>query len=229
MTILLMLLIVSMHSFSQESIIGEVDEPLINKYYALALQHYPLKKASDATVERSKAQVSIATMGIFDVFNAGYFYSPQQNKGLVLIPGGGANGTNNIVNSGFQFGVNLNLGNVFSKPSVIKAAKADHKVAVAQNQEYINNLALLVKSSYYDFIAAKKQLEIASLAAKDLSSILSNAQKQFQDGIITIDIYTIAKSASTTAEVSVLTSEVTYLKAKNVLENIIGKKLEEVR
>ncbi|WP_346239109.1 TolC family protein [Niabella insulamsoli] len=214
---------------SQESILNEIDNALLNKYITLAMTNYPLKKASDATVERSKAQISVATMGLFDIFNASYFYSPQRNEGLIYIPGGGSGGTNNVVLSGFQFGVTVNLGSFLAKPATIKAAKADYKVAMAQNNDYKNTLVQLVKSSYYDFITAKKQLAIKTLAASDFKSILTNAQAQFQNGTVTLDIYTAAKSASIDADVQVLEAEVAYLKAKNVLEGIIGTTIENVK
>lgn len=218
----------SVTAFSQESIIQDIDEPLLQKYISLATINYPLKKVSDATLEKSKAQVSIASLSVLDIFNAGYFYSPQKNEGLIYAPGGsGAN--NSIVMQGFQFGANVNLGNLLSKPGIIKAAKADYKIARAQSEDYNRILANNVKLAYYDYLAAKKQLELSILAAKDLKSILANAQAQFQNGTVTIDVYTAAKSASISADAGTLTAEVAYLKAKNNLEDLIGEKLEKVR
>ncbi len=223
-----MLFITSLQGFSQESMMSDIDDPFLNKCVNLAMVNYPKRKVSDATVEKSKAQVAAATMSLFDILNAGYFYSPQRNQGLIYIPGG-AGGTNNVVLSGFQFGVTVNLGNFLAKPANIKAAKADYKIAMAQSDDYKIELRNLVKSSYYDFIAAKKQLEIKSLAAKDFKSILTNAQTQFQNGTITLDIYTAAKSSSVSADVEVLEAEVAYLKSKNVLESIIGTSIENVK
>ncbi|MCH5597901.1 TolC family protein [Niabella ginsengisoli] len=227
--VLLMLVFTSLQGFSQESIINDIDDPFLNKCISLAMVSYPKRKATDATLERAKAQISMATMSLFDIFNAGYFYSPQKNEGLIYIPGGGSGGTNNVVLSGFQFGVTVNLGSFLSKPANIKAAKADYKIAKAQSDDYQIELTNLVKSSYYDFLAAKRQLEVKLLAAKDFKSILTNAQSQFQNGTVTLDIYTEAKSASIAADVEALEAEVTYLKAKNTLESIIGTKIENVK
>lgn len=220
--LLLCAVLISVTTFSQESIIQDIDGPLLQKYISLAMASYPLKKASDATLEKTKAQVSVASLGILDIFHAGYFYSPQNNKGLVYNNG-------NVVMQGFQFGVNISLGDLLSKPATIKAAKADYKIAQAQTENYDRVLANTVKAAYYDYLAAKKQLELSTLAAKDLRSILANAQTKFQTGAITIDVYTNAKNASVDADTGVLTAEVTYLKSKNDLEDLVGKKLEEVR
>ncbi|GAB3021299.1 hypothetical protein GCM10027051_28190 [Niabella terrae] len=213
---------------SQESIINNVDDILLGKYITLAQQFYPLKKAADANVDKSRAQLSMATMSVLDIFNAGYFYSPQKNEGLIYLPGG-ASGTANVVMQGFQFGVNVNLGNLLSKPGQIKSAKADYRIAEAQRQDFNNNLASTVKARYYEYLSAQKQLELKSLAAKDMKSILNNAQTQFQNGTITIEVYTTAKSASITADAESLDAEVEYLKAKNALEDMIGTKLESVK
>ncbi|GAB3429658.1 TolC family protein [Niabella aquatica] len=226
---LFIVIFMSATAFSQESIIQDIDEPMLQKYIHLAMANYPLKKASDATLERSKTQVSIATLSLFDIFNAGYFYSPQKNEGLILVPGASTSANTSLVMRGFQFGVNVNLGNLLSKPGMIKAAKADYKIARAQSEDYSRILANNVKLAYYDYLAAKKQLELSILAAKDLRSILANAQAQFQNGTITIDVYTAAKNASISADTGALTAEVAYLKAKNNLEDLIGEKLEKVR
>lgn len=227
--LLLFVLALGFKSYSQESIINEIDNGLLTKYISLALNHYPLKRASDASVERAKAQIYVATMSVLDVFQAGYFYSPQRNSGLIILPGAGTGGSNNIVTSGFQLGVNVNLGQIFSKPGLIKAAKADYTVAKAQNDDFRITLISNVRSRYYEYLAAKKQLELSNLASRDLRSILANAQAQFQNGTITIDVYTNAKNASITADAATLNAEVAFLKAKNALEDMIGKKLETVQ
>lgn len=206
----------------------DANDPILQKYINLAMVNSPSKIAADATLERAKAQKAIATVGLFDIFNAGYFYSPTKNTGLVPIANGGS-GTTSLVMQGFQVGVSVSLGNLLSKPATIKVANADYKIAKAQHNDYQQVLTNNVKSAYYDFLAAKKQLELSNLAAKDMNSILKNAQTQFQNGTVTLDVYTAAKSASVAADVSVLNAEVGFLKSKNTLENFIGKKIEEVK
>ena len=213
---------------AQESIIQDASDPILDKYISLAMTNAPLKIAADATLQRAKAQKTIATLSLFDMFNAGYFYSPTKNTGLVPIANGGS-GSTSLVMQGFQVGISVGLSNLLSKPAVLKSAKADYEIAKAQYTDYRAVLTNNVKAAYYDFLVAKKQVELSSLAAKDMRGILQNAQTQFQNGTTTIDAYTAAKSASVTADISLLTAEVTFLKAKNALESFIGKKLEEVK
>ncbi|MGC4233790.1 MAG: TolC family protein [Niabella sp.] len=218
-------------SYGQEVIIKDINDQVLSKYIDLAIKNFPRKKAFDATVERAKAQISVAALGILDIFNAGYYYRPENQQGVLLVPGGGGtnSGNGSIVTQGFNAGVTVNLGTLLSRPAMIKAAKADYKFAIEQSNEYNTTLATEVKGRYYDFLAAKKQLELRSLAARDLKSNLNNAQVQFQNGQTTIEAYTIAKNASIESEALALTAEVTFLKAKNALEDIIGVKLEAVK
>ncbi|HTG55441.1 MAG TPA: TolC family protein [Niabella sp.] len=214
---------------AQQSIISDIDSVLLDKYIKLAMSNYPLKRAADATLDKAKAQKAIASVGIFDMFNAGYFYSPTKNDALVIIPGGGSNGSSNIVTRGFQFGINLNLGNVLSKPALIKSAKADYVIAQEQNKDYKNVLINNVKGRYYAFLSARKMLELRALAASDLKAVFTSAQNQFKNNEVSIEVYTSTKNLLVEAEASSLSAEVDYLKAKNELEDIIGTRLENVR
>jgi outer membrane protein TolC len=214
---------------AQQSIISDIDSVLLNKYIKLALQNYPLKKAADATLEKARIQKTVAAVGLFDMFNAGYFYSPTKNDALVIIPGGGSNGSSNIVTRGFQFGINMNLGNFLSKPALIKSAKTDYIIAQEQNKDYKNVLVNNVKGRYYAFLSARKMLELRALAAADLKAVFTNAQNQFKNNEVSIEVYTSTKNSLVEAEASSLSAEVDYLKAKNELEDIIGTRLENVR
>ncbi|MCH5720433.1 TolC family protein [Niabella hibiscisoli] len=214
---------------AQQSIISDIDSVLLNKYINLAVQNYPLKKAADATLDKARIQKTIAAVGLLDMFNAGYFYSPTKNDALVIIPGGGSNGSSNIVTRGFQFGISMNLGNFLTKPAMIKSAKADYIIAQEQNKDFKNVLVNNVKGRYYAFLAARKMLELRALAASDLRGVFTNAQTQFKNNEVSIEVYTSTKNLLVEAEASNLSAEVDYLKAKNELEEIIGTRLENVR
>lgn len=227
------LLIALVHAFSgihaQQSLISDIDSVVLARYIKLAMQNYPLKRAADATLERARAQKAIAAVGLFDMFSAGYYYSPSKSDALVVVPGSGSTGTSNIVTRGFQVGVNVNLGSLLSKPALIKSAKADYIIAQEQNKDYNNLLVNNVKGRYYAFLSAKRMLELRTLASTDLRAIFNNAQNQFKNNEVSIEVYTSTKNSLVEAEASVLSAEVEFLKAKNELEDIIGVRLESVR
>lgn len=206
---------------AQASIINEIDNDLLQKYIMLARQNYPRKKIFDAHEVRAKANLTTSQVGLLDIFNGAYIYRPDQKSSI--------NVDNPYYVNGFQFGISMNLGNFLSKPSQIKGAKADYEAAKAENAEYNISLATEVKTRYYDYILMKKQLELRTLSAQTLKTLLSDAQQKYGRGEVTIDSYTTSKNASSEADVAAIAAEIDYLKAKNALEDLIGTKLENVK
>lgn len=216
-------------AFSQESIVADIDENLLTKYIGLAKQNFPRIQSFKAREEKARYVANAAKMSWFDVINAGYYYRPETSTGNGSIVGGAVTTNGQLITSGFMFGATINFGNLLSKPSMIKAAKADHKATVAESAEYSITLVNEVKSRYYDFLAAKKQLAIRNTAAQSLRALLTDAQQKYERGEIAIDVYTVSKNAATESEALALIAEVAYLKAKNALEDMIGAKLETVK
>ncbi|AHF14154.1 TolC family protein [Niabella soli] len=228
-TTLLLCLLSFIPARSQESLVGDIDRDLLTKYIALARQNFPRVKSFHAREEKARSMVTTAQMSWFDMFNAGYYYRPETSTGSGTTTGGGVTPNGQLITSGFLFGATINLGSLLSKPSLVKAAKADYKAAVADNAEYDIMLANDVRSRYYDYLAARKQLVIRNLSAQNLKGIANDAQAKYEKGSIPLDVYTISKNAATEAAAQALGAEVTYLKAKDALEDLIGAKLETVK
>lgn len=225
---LLGLVICTQTLFAQESIIAEMDNQLLQKYILMAKLNYPRKKVFDATEAKAKSTLNAAQLSWLDIFNASYIYSPQTQKGTIGVVGNTTIGTNQIVTQGLMAGVSVNLGNILAKPSLIKNAKADYEIAKANSIEYDATLTNEVKSRYYNFLLAKKNLQIRNMASQNYKGIMSDVKLKYERAEIPIDAYTTSRNAATEAEASVLTAEVAYLVAKNALEEIIGSKLENV-
>lgn len=215
---------------AQESIITELDNTLLDKYITLAMRNYPRKKAFDARLVRAKTTVTTAQLSWLDIFNANYYYSPTSSSGSIGSVGGGSQNTSGqIITQGLMLGVSANLGSLFSKPSLVKAAKADYEAAKAETDEYNITLTNEVKSRYYTFLLARRQLQVRSMATQSYKSIMTEVRTKYEKAEIPIDAYTTARNSSTEAESMALNAEVDYLKAKNALEEIIGVRLEDVK
>lgn len=227
--VLLSICIYSASVFAQESIIAELDNRLLEKYIALARQNFPRKKTFDAKETIAKSNFNAAQLSWFDIFQGSYLYSPQTQKGSIGIIGNTTTGTSQLVTQGFMAGINVNLGNLFSKPSVIKAAKANYEIAKLDNAEYDAVLANEVKARYYAYLLARKTLQIRSLSSQNLKSIMNDVKLKYERAEIPIDVYTLSRNTATESEALALTSEVEFLKAKNALEEIIGTTLENVK
>lgn len=226
---LVILCITSFSLLAQESIMDDVDDKMLDKYIALAKQNFPAKKAADARLERAQIAVNTSKLTWFDLFNVGYYYQPQRSKQNGETGGVGINTQGQIITQGFLAGVTVNLGNLFSKPSLVKTAKADYVIAKAERDQYDATLINEVKSRYYNYLLARRTLEIRSLASQNYKGIMSDVKAKYERSEIAIDVYTQSRNAATEADALALAAEVEFLKAKNLLEDIIGKKLQDVK
>jgi outer membrane protein TolC len=226
---LVILCVTSFSLFAQESIMDDVDDKMLDKYIALAKQNFPAKKAADARLERAQIAVNTSKLTWFDLFNVGYYYQPQRSKQSGENGGVGINNQGQIITQGFLAGVTVNLGNLFSKPSLVKTAKADYVIAKAERDQYDATLVNEVKSRYYNYLLARRTLEIRSLASQNYKGIMSDVKAKYERSEIAIDVYTQSRNAATEADALALAAEVEFLKAKNLLEDIIGKKLQDVK
>lgn len=207
---------------AQETILTEINYGQLEKYIQLAKESYPKRKIIQAQAASAKVAIPIANLSYLDIFNASYYYRPDQNREAL-------NPTNPYSVNGFQFGLNFTLGTFLQKPFFVKKAKADYKVAQLQSQDYDLTLATEVKKRYYTYIQTGSQLKISSQAAQDNKNISENLKDKFSKGEITIDAYNNSRILVSSANTGKIQSEVNYLVAKDALEEIIGQKLSDVK
>ena len=218
---LIVLMFISLDSFSQESIIGEIKYSDLEKYIDLAVQNYPKVKITDVNVEKAKTDISMNAISYLDIFNASYFYRPNNKTAIDVI--------NPYAVNGFQFSVNLNLGNFLQKPYAAKKAKADYKVAKLQAEDFRLTLATEVKKRYYAYIQQINQLKIYTQSVQDNQNVADNLKNKFEKGEVALDTYNQSRINLTIASTSKIQTEVNLLSAKDALEEIIGMKLSEVK
>lgn len=218
---LILLMFISLDTYAQESIIGDIKYTDLEKYIALAKQNYPRRKALNETVTKAKAELPITALSYLDIFNASYFYRPQEKS--VIDP------INPYNVNGFQFGINVNLGNFLQKPFNAKKAKSDLKIAQYQAEEYELSIAVEVKKRYYAYIQQINQLKINTQSVQDNKNVADNLKYKFEKGEITLDTYNQSRINLSSALTSKIQSEVSLLTAKDALEEIIGMKLSDVK
>jgi outer membrane protein TolC len=211
----------SLDSFSQESIIGEIKYSDLEKYIDLAVQNYPRLKITDINVEKAKTDISMNAISYLDIFNASYFYRPNNKTAIDVI--------NPYAVNGFQFSVNLNLGNFLQKPLAGKKAKADYKIAKLEAEDFRLTLATEVKKRYYAYIQQINQLKIYTQSVQDNQNVADNLKNKFEKGEVALDTYNQSRINLTIASTSKIQTEVNLLSAKDALEEIIGMKLSEVK
>lgn len=213
--------ICSLKLSAQESIIGEINYNTLEKYIQAAKDNYPRRKIMGLNVEKAKAEVPAVALTYFDIINASYFYRPQDKVAI--------NPLNPYSVNGFQFGVNISLGQLITKPFLIKKAKVDYKIAQLEAQDFDLILANEVKIKYYDYIQNLSELKVNSQIALENKGVSENLKSKFEKGEITLDVYNASRINQAGSTNTKIQSEVSFLKAKDALEQVIGKKLEEIK
>ena len=223
---LLFLALLNFKVSAQNSLIGDINYALLDKYIAAAKENYPRRKILAARAESVKSAIPMSKLSYLDLFSASYFYRPDQNT-VITTPG--STTANPYSVNGFQFGVNLNLGSFLQKPYMVKRAKAEYKVAKLEAQEYEATLENDVKRRYYTYIREITQLKINTQSVQDNQNVADNLKNKFTKGEITLDTYNQSRINLANANTSKIDSEVNLLLAKDQLEEIIGQKLSEIK
>lgn len=206
---------------AQETILGSINPPLLQKYVDLAKENYPKRKMYKASELSAKAKVGVARATYFDAFTASYIYRPDNATAIST--------TNPYTINGFQLGVYLNLGILFRTPAYVRQAKEEHNEMIYQAKEYDILLESQVKQTYYDYLHQFNTLKVKQQAYNDNKAASDGLQHKFEKGEVSLDDYTKAKTITTYANSEKLLAELNWLKAKDTLEALIGEKLENVK
>jgi len=213
----LFILLCCTSAIAQESILGDIKSSDIDTYIDLAKQNYAKRKIQGAMTESVKTGVGIAKVSYLDIFNASYFYRPEQKTTIDPV--------NPYNVNGFQLGINVNIGALMQKPYLVKKAKADYKVAQLQELDFDNQLMVEVKKRYYDYIEQKAQLKILTQSAIDSKGVAESLRSKFEKGAVTLDVYNQSRITEANALTLKINTETNYLKVRDLLEEIIGQKL----
>ena len=220
---LLCFLIISgiVSTYGQQSIVSQINYNQLEIYIQSAKDNYPRRQIMALNTQVAAAGVPAAKVLLLDIFNASYIYRPN---GAIAINAG-----NPFLINGFQFGVNMSLGSFLQKPFQIKQAKSEHKIAQLEQQEYDVILANEVKNRYYEYILQLNELKLKTQSAQDNKTVSDDMRYKFEKGEITLQAYNSSRISASGADSSRIQSEIEFLKAKDALEDIIGKKLEQVK
>lgn len=205
---------------AQESIIPDINEAKLDRLIQLAKEHVPNRKIADLSIEKAKSAHKSQLATYLDVLTVSYFYRPDNQTALGV--------ANPYVVNGFQFGVNLNLGTLLQKPSESRIAKADYKIAQLEKVALDEELEVEVRRRYYSYLQALNDLKIRTQTFQDVKALSDDMQLRFESGEVDLTSYSEGKGALSEASSAKLSSEVAYLEAKDLLEQLLGKKLETI-
>ncbi|RZL46779.1 MAG: hypothetical protein EOP00_13950 [Pedobacter sp.] len=218
---LIVLGLFSVKSYAQETIFPDVKPADLQKYISLAKENMVKKKILLAKNESIKLAIPTATVSYLDVFSVNYFYRPSDKAAI--------SPTNPYIVNGVQYGVSVNLGAFLQKPFAVKKAKQDYKVAKLEEEDFDIQLTLEVKRRYYDYVQQLALLKINSQSLIDSKGVTESLRYKFEKGETTLDAYDQARINQTLAMTTKIQTEVVYLKSKDLLEELIGQKIEDVK
>lgn len=204
---------------AQETMLTEVSYTYLDTLIKIAKQNYPKIKVFDKKVTIAEKNVGRTRVSWLDAINVAYLYNP--------------NNTFNVARptffSGFQTGISLNVGLLLQKPYLIKIAKNDLDISRYEREEYNLNIEALVKERYFLYKQNQTILKARMQNAQDAESILKAARYRFEKGEETLQNFNIALMALSTQNQGKIEAEAQLLIAKAYLEEIIGKKLENMQ
>lgn len=220
--IVILLIALSLTASAQQasvpSMLPEVSYPMLQKLVDTAIKYYPRIKVYEHKVNAATVNVKKAKLGWFDLFTFSFLYSPNNSTTLV----------NPSILNGYQVGAFFNLGSLLQKPSLIKQAKEELSSSQYERDEYYVNLTALVKERYFLYIQQVALLKLKLNAETDAQSNLEMTKHKFEKGEMTLDDYNKALSNYVDHNQAKIESEGSLLVAKASLEELVGKRLEDI-
>jgi len=220
-TLLFLLPTAKLHA--QESIMSDVSYPYLEKLIATAKQNYPLVKIKQQQSIIAQNTYKQARVSWFDMVSFSYIYSPQNSINLA------ATSVITTLFSGYQFAITFNVGQFLERPYTIRNAKVNYDISQLEQQQYNLNIELEVKTRYFNYLRQMGILRLRTRTSQDAESTISQIKHQFEIGTATIDDYTKATVNFAENNQAKLDAEAGMLIAKASIEEIIGKKLEEIK
>ena len=217
------LLLLFVLSFSivkaQESILHEVSGQYIEVLIATAKANYPRIKNYGKRIDMAETNIKKTKISWFDVFSFSFLYSPNNTTTLI----------NPSILNGYQVGMYVNIGSILQKPYLIKQAKSELDIAKFEKEEYELNIEAQVKQRYYLYVQNLAILKLKGLSAADAESSMKQIKYRFEKGEDTFQNYNNVTMSYTDHLQSKIEAETSLLIAKSNLEELLGKKLEEIK
>lgn len=201
------------------SMMQDVSYPNIDTLVELARKNYPRIKYFEQVVAGAQSNVQRAKMDWFDIFSFTYLYSPNNRNTILANP--------SFLN-GYQVGFVINLGDLLQKGPLLKQAKQELKAREYEREEYHVNLATLVRERYFRYLQQLNILKVRAAVALDAESNAQSFKHKYERGETTLDEYNKALVNLSDRVQLKIEAEGTMLIAKSSLEELVGKKLEEV-
>lgn len=203
---------------AQESMIPELSYPFLEKLIYSAKQNYPLMAANLRKVNFANYNLKKAKLSWFDFFTLSAFYSPNTSVTLT-----------NATLTGVQIGLFINFSNIIQKPTLIKQSKEEVAIAQLTADQYAITLETDVKNRYFKYMQTLTVLRVQNQNAIDIEALFKQIKFKYERGEETLENYTKLMIQNADQKQKIIDAESAVLIAKTTLEELVGKKLEEIK
>jgi len=197
----------------------EISNVYMEKLIATAKENYPRMKNYQIQLERARTNIGKQSVSWFDAFSFSYINQPRNNVDIV----------NPSFLNGYQFGFTINLGSILQKPYNVKQAKQEFRIAQTDQAEYELTIEAEVKTRYYLYIQQLTLLKLQTKSLLDAQTVYTDIKNKYDRGTVTFTDYNNASLSLNGQLAGRISAEGSYLSAKVSLEELLGKRLEEVK
>jgi outer membrane protein TolC len=217
--ILLMSAVVSEKAKAQESMVPDISYLFLEKLIATAKENYPIIKQNKIKEEISELQVTHQKLDWFTPFNVSYVSQPNKTVNFI----------DPNFYSGYQFGININIGDILQKPNNVKTTKKNLEFTQQLTAQFDNNLEMEVKKRYFTYIQQLNNVKLYTKSLQDSQGLLSDLKLRYERGEVTFQIYSEGLISYSTISQSKIEAEAGLLIAKASLEELTVTKLEDIK
>jgi hypothetical protein len=139
----------------------------------------------------------------------------------------GSQGTNTYVYPKYFFGFNIPLGTLFSRTQV-KAAREQIEMGKATQEQLARQIRADVVTKYRQYKAKTELLKLQSQLVDDEQVLFTQVQKNFRNGTVTIEIYSLEQKKYNDDQALKLNLQLDRDVIQLSIEEMIGVPLESV-
>lgn len=204
---------------AQESMVQDISYLFLEKLIATAQENYPIIKQNQLKEDIASLQVAHQKLDWLTPFNVSYVSTP--------------NNTINFIDpsyfSGYQFGININIGGILQKPNNVKTVKKQLEFSKQLTAQFNNNLILEVKTRYFTYIQQLNNVKLYTKSLQDSEGLLKDLKARYERGEVTFQNYSEGLISYSTISQSKIEAEAGLLIAKAAIEELTVTKLEDIK
>lgn len=126
-------------------------------------------------------------------------------------------------NQSLSFSLNIPLFNGLSTTSNVSRAKINYQIAKVEEESSRNQLLQDIQQAHADAIAAKRSSEAAQIALAFMTQNFDNAEKRFEQDLISIVDFNDTKSRLAMAEAEAIRARFDYIFRMTIIDFYMGK------